>query len=133
MDFDLRSDNWGFSIGPLSAQDDDYSFDIYAAAAQCDLNKGTIVGTVTVNYSGETAVVTYESADASIIEFSEIHLYVGSEPLPTNKRGRYIVKPGRYPIGMEYGKEGVASAVFTVPDLDGGEIFVVPHSVVCPI
>lgn len=52
LDLDFNSDSksdfnrWGWTNGPLAAGS--YSFDIYAGAGQCDLTKGTLVGTLNV-------------------------------------------------------------------------------------
>jgi len=54
---DLKGNRWGWTNGPLS--EGSYSFDIYAAAGQCDLSKGTLVGTLDVDYSNGDVRVTY--------------------------------------------------------------------------
>ncbi len=125
MDFDGdgKGDfkNWGWSNGPL-AVDPVYTFDIYAGAAKCDINKGTLVGTLTVDYDGSTATVTYMMNEGWTMGFAQ--LYVGSEPLPRNSLDEYTTSPGQFPL-IEY-VEG-PTHTFTVPGLSG-DIYVVAHA-----
>ena len=102
---------WGWTIGPLS--EGEYTYDIYAAAGQCDINKGTLVGTVDVSYSDGNVEVTYNIDDAYEVE--ETHTYAGNDPVPTGNNGRPTVAPGQYTIGENL----------------EGEIYVIAHAVVC--
>jgi len=115
---------WGWSIGPLL--EGDYSFDIYAGAGQCDINKGTLVGWLDVHYHDSTAIVVYSMKPGFTMD--ETHLYVGSEILPRNKKGEYTVAPGQYPsihdpISTEVDK-------YVITGLSG-PIYIVAHAVVC--
>lgn len=101
---------WGWSIGPLA--EGDYSYDVYAGAGQCDINKGELVGTVDVSYSGGNVDVTYNIDSA--YEVTETHTYAGTAMYPT-KKGEPTVAPGQYSI---------------TEDLSG-EIYVIAHAVVC--
>ncbi|MBA7566766.1 hypothetical protein ES708_08462 [subsurface metagenome] len=115
---------WGWTNGPLVPGD--YTFDIYAGAAQCDLSKGENIGTLTVNYDGSTATVTYDIT-GSDFTMTETHLYVGSDPWP-KKNGVYTVIPGQYPLSNTLNYATTDS--YTVTGLTG-EIYVVAHAVVC--
>ncbi len=117
----LESNRWGWTNGPLV--EGSYTFDLYAAAGQCDLSKGTLVGGVTVVYTGGTATVTY-SVNAGFT-LNEVHLYVGSGILPM-KDGEYTVAPGQYPYS------GDGSEPFVLSGLSG-EIYVIAHAVVCGV
>lgn len=124
----LATNRWGWTNGPLS--EGDYRFDIYAGAGQCDLAKGTHVGTLSVSYHGSTATVTY--AMFSGFSLSETHLYVGSDPLASTIDRRtgakeYTVAPGQY--GNIHDLDAAASDVFVVTGLSG-PIHVVAHAVV---
>jgi hypothetical protein len=119
---ELSTNRWGWTNGPLVA--DTYTFDIYAAAGQCDLTKGTRVGTLTVNYSGSTASVTYQMLPGYTLD--ETHLYVGSEVLP-RKNGDYTVAPGQYP--QIHDLTAAQSDSYTFTGLSG-TIYVVAHAVV---
>ena len=108
---------WGWSNGAIA--EGTYEWPIYAGAGQCDLTKGTHVGTLHVNYSAGTATVSYEIFSGYSLE--ETHLYVGTASLPT-KNGNSTVAPGQYP------NIGTASS-YTVTGLSGN-VYVVAHAVV---
>jgi len=125
MDFDGDGkrdfNSWGWSNGLLGAGS--YNFDIWAGAAKCNLNKGELVGTLTIDYDGSTAIVTY-TMDAGWI-MQNTQLYVGSEPLPRDNQGEYTVAPGQYPY-IHAGISAV-SDTYTVSGLSGN-IYVVAHA-----
>ncbi|MCD4663991.1 MAG: hypothetical protein K8R68_01895 [Bacteroidales bacterium] len=116
---DINSNNWGWSNGPIS-DPSSYSWDIYAGAGQCDITKGTWVGTLDVDYSGGIATVTYNIDPNFTLD--ETHLYVGSEILARNKKGQFTTAPGQFPYSGE--------TSYTIDGLTG-DIYVVAHSVVC--
>jgi hypothetical protein len=116
---DLGFRNWGWSNGPFGPGE--YEFDVYAGAGQCDPSKGTHVGTVTLSYNGLEAVVMYNITEGYLLD--DIHLYVGNDPLPKNKKGKNTVAPGLYP----YGDPGTLT--YTIPIQ--GDIYIVAHGVVC--
>ena len=101
---------WGWTIGPLS--EGDYTYDIWAAAGQCDTDKGELVGTVDVSYIGGIVTVTYNIDPAYTVE--ETHTYAGNAMFPT-KNGEPTVAPGQYSIA----------------DNLSGDIHVIAHAVVC--
>ncbi|GAJ09027.1 unnamed protein product, partial [marine sediment metagenome] len=116
--------NWGWSNGPLAAGS--YTFDIYAGAGQCDINKGTLVGTLTVDYDGAEAIVTYNMYAGYTMD--ETHLYVGTDPLPIKKNGGYTTAPGQYLYG--HNLDDATTDSYEVTGLSG-DIYVVAHAVVC--
>ncbi len=113
--------NWGWSNGPLGP--DYYEFDIYAGAAKCNINKGTLVGTLTINYDGSTAIITYMMNPGYMMQ--RTHLYVNGDPLPT-MGGEYTTSPGQYPY-IHDPVVDPASDTFTVTGLSGN-IYVVAHA-----
>jgi hypothetical protein len=118
---------WGWSNGPLSAGS--YTFDIYAGAGQSDITKGTLVGSLSVDYDGSTATVTFNMNLG--FSMNETHLYVGSEILARDVNNQFTVAPGQYPyIHDDNDFEGVISDSYTVMGLSG-DIYVVAHAVVC--
>ncbi len=123
---------WGWTNGPLPP--DDYVFDIYAAAGQCDLIKGTLVGTLTVLYDGTEADVTYTVNPP--YGLGETHLYVGEEPLPQKSNGDFTVAPGQYPFSDADATGDGTTREYTgvLPVCDGAcppeGIYVVAHAVV---
>jgi len=119
---------WGWSNGPYTPGT--YTLELWAAAGQCDLNKGTLVGTLTVNYSGTSAVVTYNAGTG--FSFDQLHLYVGGEPLyyKSQGQGEYTIAPGQFPNKAEGLPANTTSYSFTINGLSGN-IYVVAHAVVC--
>ena len=109
---DYKFNRWGWTV--KLPGEGTYIFDIYAGAGQCDLSKGTLVGTAEVNYSGGTVSVDYNINDG--YEINEIHTYAGVDPVPSNpNNNKPTVAPGQYTIGT-----GLS-----------GEINVILHSVIC--
>ena len=103
---------WGWTnpIEPSS-----YTWDLWAGAAQCDTSRGTLVGTVTVDYNdgGLSVEFNLEAPNLRV----ESHVYAGSTEFPQQRRGRRTVNtvaPGQY-----YIEDGLS-----------GEIYVIVHAVV---
>jgi hypothetical protein len=105
-------DRWGWSI--YLAEPGTYTFPVYAGAGQCDITKGTYVGTVTAVYSGGTVSFTYnfEAGFSS----SETHFYAGTTTVARDNKGKPTVAPGQYKIGTGLGDSGV---------------YIIAHAVVC--
>ena len=127
--FELDGFNrWGWTNGPLTTGT--YTFDLYAGAGQCDLTKGTLMGTVTVTYSGSTVTVAYATTNGWWM--TESHLYVGSAKYPQFKQGKNMVDtvaPGQYPyIHGELAE--VTADTYSVGPFSGS-IYVIAHAGVC--
>jgi hypothetical protein len=120
LDMDPKFNRWGWTIGSLGAGE--YTFDVYAAAGQCDMNKGTLVGILTVEYKNNIFnIIDYVMHDSFAID--EAHLYVGCgeyEILPTGSNGKYTVAPGQYYVSDSI-KDGTCMS----------DIYVVFHANVC--
>jgi len=114
---------WGWSNGPLSVGS--YIFQLYAGAGQCDLSKGVNVGTLSIDYDGQTAQVTYLMVTGFVLD--ETHLYMGEEPLPRDKMGDYTVAPGQYPAQHDLTMATTDS--YTITGLSGS-VYLVAHAVV---
>jgi len=117
-DLGLGFSNWGWSIALPNPLPPAYSetFDVYAAAGQCDITRGNLVGDVTVAWDGAEVTVTYNIDGAFNVE--ETHYYIGTTPVPKKKNGKWTVAPGQYP-----------SEPFAT---NGNEqIYVIAHAVVC--
>jgi hypothetical protein len=122
---------WGWSNGPLAPGT--YSFDVYAGAGQCDLSKGTKVGTLSIDYSNGTAYVDFvmSGVDANTgvaYNLVETHLHIGSEPLARDVNGEYTVAPGQY-SSIHGELMNVQSDHYTISGLED-EIYVVAHATV---
>jgi hypothetical protein len=117
--------NWGWTNGPLTPRYSAYVFDIYAGAAQCNLYKGKRVGTLTVNYNGSKAFVTYNMFYG--YKMDKTHLYVGNEPWP-RKNGVYTVAPGQYPYSHDL--NNASTDWYEITGLSGN-IYIIAHAEVC--
>lgn len=122
---DLNGNRWGWTNGPLPAGN--YDFEIWAAAGQCDLSKGTFVGTLNIEYDGSSATVTYSMVDEFTL--NETHMYIGNEILPQKNNGQWTVAPGQYPY-KDDDLNGANTHTYVADGLSG-DIYVIGHAVVC--
>ena len=118
-------DRWGWSNGPL-LPGTSMQWPVYAAAGQCSLGNGELVGHLSVSYDGQTAQVTFDRVGDFVLD--EEHLYIGNEPLPRDGNDELTVAPGQYPVVVEL--DDAAHTTHTVSGLDGS-IHVVYHAVAC--
>jgi hypothetical protein len=116
---------WGWTGGPLAPGT--YVWDVYAGAGQCDLNKGTVVGTLTVDYDGSVATASFQMNPPYTM--SDAHLYIGNELLPTDVNGNYTVAPGQNPQVFDF-TDAPTSHSFDDVSVSG-DAFVVAHTTVC--
>jgi hypothetical protein len=120
---------WGWTIAIPDTGE--YSFPIYAGAGQCDLTKGTHVGNLEVIYTAETGLVQVLHVMLPGFSMNEMHLYAGSDILPTNG-GQDTVAPGQYPVVEEDMPAAGWTWSWTADFVgDGGAIYLVAHAVVC--
>lgn len=113
---------WGWTNGPLGPGE--YEFDLWAGAAKCDLDKGTLVGTVTINYDGSTAIVEFTLIDGWLMDYTQV--YAGSEMLPRDVHGDPTVSPGMY-TSIHYSEGGATTDTHTITGLSGN-IYVIAHA-----
>ena len=87
------------------------------------ISAGKLVGTLTVNYTGTQATVTYALASGAVM--TEAHLYAGDNK-PTT------VAPGQYG-NTAYFATAATSHTFTVPvsASNGDGVWLIAHAVVC--
>lgn len=102
--------NWGWTNS--LAEEGLYQFPVYAGAGQCDLEKGMLVGTVDLDYTGGTVTANLTLLEG--FEATETHLYAGQGMFPLFK-GNPTVAPGKY---------------YVEPSLSG-PIYAIFHAVVC--
>lgn len=126
IDDDAQKFNrWGWT-NPIEDGFDD-SLEIWAAAGQCDTEKGTLVGYLHVSYMEGELTAEYEMMDGFYM--NETHFYVGSEKYPMmTQNEKYTVAPGQYPWAhdLNYDKNDT----YTVDGLSGG-VYLIAHGVVC--
>ncbi|MDL1979438.1 MAG: hypothetical protein LWX52_15350 [Deltaproteobacteria bacterium] len=118
---------WGWSNGPVGHGI--YTWDIYAGAGQSDITKGTLVGTLTVDYNESTATVTFNMTPGSGYYMDENHLYVGNEILARDVNNEFTVAPGQYPT-IHDELNSATSDSYIIEGLSG-DIYVVAHATVC--
>ena len=130
----VQGNNWGWTNGPLS--EGSYEFDIYAGAGRNDIEKGTLVGTLYVEYEDGTVTVTYELNEGYYL--GETHLWVGDDVLPEVRRGNsteYTNAPGQFPYGQYLGfgslnpSGGETEWEWSGSDFED-EIYIAAHAVV---
>lgn len=117
---------WGWTIGPLTGGD--YTFDLYSGAGQCDTDKGTLVGSLSVNYDETLETIEIDFTMQEGYTLNETHLYVGNDPYPTGQNGQNTVAPGQYPYQNQL--DGASSDSYSLEGISG-EIYVIAHGVVC--
>ena len=129
----LNANNWGWTNGPLP--EGKYEFPIYAGAGQCNLNAGTLVGKLLIDYSNGTATVKYQMTEISdftgkLYTLLETHLYIGEEEdglLPKNGN-KYTSAPGQFG-NVDENHDNITEFTYNIPNLEG-KIWVAAHSVV---
>ena len=115
--------NWGWT-NYIATKPTVQTWNLWAGAGQCDTNKGTLVGTVTVNYGASGyVIVTYNVSLPYVIK--ETHVYAGATKFPMVKIGKQLaatVAPGQYTnVGPFSGSIYViAHAVVGLPDPNFG-------------
>jgi uncharacterized repeat protein (TIGR01451 family) len=102
--------NWGWvnGNGTTSIVPGSYEWDVWAGAAQCDTNNGTLVGTVTVNYDAGTGVVSVTWNIDPLYILGDTHIYASYDPPSTFSPGQWT-------------NEG---------PFDGSAIYIIVHAVV---
>jgi hypothetical protein len=88
---------WGWSNGPYSKKNFwPVTLQLYRSAGQCDITKGTLVGTSTITKSGEDFTVDIDIDSTYSICDDEIQVYIGNTE--TNmKKNKKTVAPGSFP------------------------------------
>jgi len=116
--------SWGWSIGPLSELSHQYTFPLYAHAADCDVTRGELVGALDILYCDGNATFTFSTING--FELERAQLYAGGDMLPRGPDDRFTITPEEFPfVGFVGGGKTTTSLV--VEDL-AGEIFVVAHA-----
>lgn len=117
--------NWGWTNGPI-APGTSTSWPVYAAVGGCDPSRGELVGNLSVVYSGESAVLTFERVGDVLLDEEQIH--VGGEPLPRDAAGEYTINLSDFDVVADHG--GVTTSSHTITDLSGS-IYVSYHAIAC--
>ncbi|TWO32872.1 T9SS type A sorting domain-containing protein [Seonamhaeicola sediminis] len=115
---------WGWTTMFDFSEVTSYTMDIYAGAAQCDLSKGTDIGSVNIEYNGDSVTFSYNLDGYAI---SEAHIYIGCGEYPTRKNGGETVAPGQYTY-VDSGFGYVENYEVTIP-VDGTQFYIIVHGV----
>ncbi len=114
---EMGINRWGWSV--FLEGHNEGPFDLFAGAGQCDLDKGTNVGSVYL-YFNEDGSLSYD--EPQLIdgwELKAFHFYSGDEPMPQKKNGDWTAAPGQYTNNG---------------DVNGDEkVYVILHAEVCRV
>jgi len=102
------------------------NFTVYAGAGQCDITKGTMVGTGSIKFYPSQGYCTI-ALNVPDNYVSQIHAFIGTTKLPMDKSGGYITSPGRFPLNKEVTTE--RSWTYTLPSgcTSGSNVYAVVH------
>jgi hypothetical protein len=124
---------WGWQVGPI-ALGDSYENGLYAGAGRNDITKGTLVGSVKIEYLTKSAIrVTYKGTGKLLLGS---HVYVGYTSTPTIAPGQFTCFQGTDglkagPCGRSFA-EAVDTIVYDLPISStlatGANIYVVAHA-----
>lgn len=120
----LSSNRWGWS-NRIDDTSTPLVCDLYVGAAECNLSKGRLVGTVAV----QDDIVVYTLHQDAHLLLTATHVYLGSENLPRDRRGRHNVTPGQYPFQTDFDQPSLGGVV-TVDGFEEGHYFI-GHAEVC--
>lgn len=118
----LMKNRWGWAIN-LTAPGTT-SYNIWAGAGLNDTKKGKKVGTLTIDWDGTNAAVTYTMFEGYCME--EAHLY-GNDPRPTT------TAPGQYGYLQDF-DPNASTHTFNIPLVDSNGtdgVWLIAHAVVC--
>lgn len=123
------SERLGWTNGSLGATSTGfaYTFDLVANITDCDdyENEDDFVGTMTVSYDYENAVVNISMKDGYTLD--AIQAYIGPDPLPKDAADNFTDDPAEYPIQTDL--EDVSNYSFTVAVPPGDlRIYVLVHA-----
>ncbi|WP_159439029.1 T9SS type A sorting domain-containing protein [Maribacter ulvicola] len=125
----LSGGNWGWT-NKIPSINGTYELDLYAAAGQCDISKGALVGNVNIVYNNGSVNVMVSAQDGYMI--AEAQLYVGSSETPVKGNGDLTVAPGQYPYQDNINGD---FSTYTFQGLSAGDMdnfYVILHANVCP-
>lgn len=118
---------WGWYLGPITQNEVAVEYEIWAAAGQCDLDKGTHVGTLSLTYFDGKLEWEVEIFEGFVM--SELQIYAGNAKYPAGKNGKPTVAPGQYTV-VEVFDELKTEYDGIIENLSGS-IYVIAHAVVC--
>ncbi len=121
ISLDLGNKRWGWAEF-FDDADGVYVYDVYAGAGQNDLSKGTQVGTVSLDVSGNTVSVTINLNSGVVANVT--HMYFSDNTAPTT------TAPGQYGNTNETDFTGSRTSNFNYSG--DGDFWLIVHAEVCP-
>jgi hypothetical protein len=122
----FENTHWGWTNGKLSVGN--YDFTLFAGVGDCNTENGRQVGTVSVNYNGANAIVTYQMLPGYTLD--AVNLYVGLTVLYEKEVGVFTNIPEEFPIIEDL--DDVSTATYTISGFaEGDEIYVIAHAKAC--
>lgn len=115
----ISNQQWGWA-GKFT-EDGTYEYDIWGAAGLNDTNKGSLVGSATIEIDGDMVTVTYNLSGGFSMDV--VHIYVSND-VPTK------TAPGQYGWTVEF--EDSQTTYSNTFEVDGeSDIWVIGHAEVC--
>src|SRR5690606_1901326 len=143
----LTSNRWGWTNFFMAEQyvnhtteEDAIRLTMYAGAGQCDTMKGDIAGTLKLWFinsdlnNPEVGIlkVKFDMEDTEGVNqyvLNGVHLYVGCDPYPLDKKKRPTVAPGQYPQNPKGSIDKQLS--YTMDVAVAGDFYLIAHADVC--
>ncbi|TVZ15043.1 T9SS type A sorting domain-containing protein [Maribacter sp. MAR_2009_72] len=125
----LNGNNWGWT-NEIPSINGEYELELYAAAGQCDITKGALVGNAIIVYNNGLVDVTVSVLNG--YKITETQLYVGNSQTPVKNNGDLTVAPGQYPYQDDINGD---FNTYTFEDISAGDMdifYVILHANVCP-
>ena len=129
LDLNVTGNRWGWT-NEFPSTNGTYNMDLYAAAGQCNISSGFLVGNVEVIYTNGSVQVTVSTFSGNKMTVAQ--LYVGTEILPTDSNGRFTTAPGQYPYHDTVEGDFNSFTFESVNVGNSGSFNVVLHADVCP-
>jgi hypothetical protein len=123
--------DFGWSSGLFVPSTIPYSFDVYADAENCNVGQGELLGSLTLEYDGERAIVSYEATAAMYLK--ETSTYVGKNFLPLDGMIE-TSDPSKFPILHQHGMlAGSSVDAFEVTGFGNDGISIVAYATICEV
>jgi hypothetical protein len=130
---DVQGDNWGWTNGTYSESEIEHTLDLYAGAGQCDLGRGTFVGTVTFTYNNGELDFTVDLSEVSsftgeLYTLETLQVHVGNNKLPPGSTALYTNAPGQFDHIYNFNANDDISNFQDVIDGLQGDIYIAIHA-----
>ncbi|WP_166638613.1 T9SS type A sorting domain-containing protein, partial [Maribacter spongiicola] len=125
----LYGNNWGWT-NEIPSINGEYELDLYAAAGQCDITKGALVGNAIIVYNNGSVDVTVSVLNG--YKITETQLFVGNNQAPVKSNGDLTVAPGLYPYQDDVNGDFNTYTFEGINTGDMDSFYVILHANVCP-